>query len=610
MKNQLNIQHQFSRILMFVAIISMMVIPLGNLYSATPEVVITGPTAFAATNVTTNSFTASWSSVPGATSYKIYVLRRVLAGGFYLWSYVTGYNGKSVTGINTSVTGLLSGNTYKYYVQAYQGTIGTDNSNEIQVTTLPDAPVAAAATNITPTSFTANWGTVTGATSYLFYLNDQVTQEWIYFGQSVTATSFVITGLIPDRQYMYRVNAVNASGNSANSNFIFTTSLTPDPTVATAATMITSVSFEANWTAKPGASSYLLRITDDETQQFVLLDREVESTSFWVSGLNPNNGYRYSVKVKYGDVISSLSNWITFTTDPAAPIAIDATNITTSSFTANWRSVPGATSYRLFVWREVFIDRTPIWMINEGYNGISVSGTSSSVTGLSPGKNYRYEVSALRGTDESNYSNLIRVTTIPEAPVASTASAITPASFIANWGAVTNATSYLLYVWETEGSQYVDGYNGKVVTGTSETVNGLIPQTEYQYRLRALAGTTQSALSNYIDVTTADLLPPVAQTVSDYDNSSFKATWETANGATGYLLWIWETVSGQFVIGSGTDGFPVSNIYYNVSGLKSGTAYRFRLKSTNGDIVSADFSNTIGMTTTGVGRFGFHLGCS
>ena len=124
------------------------------------------PVANAATNVSYYSFSANWNSSSGATGYFLDVATDI---GFT--SYVTGYQNKNVGNVLTSsVTGLTPNTPYYYRVRAFNG-VYSGYSNPILVTTLilpppPPAPVANAASNVSYTSFSANWSTSTGATSY------------------------------------------------------------------------------------------------------------------------------------------------------------------------------------------------------------------------------------------------------------------------------------------------------------------------------------------------------------------------------------------------------------------------------------------------------------
>jgi hypothetical protein len=99
----------------------------------------------------------------------------------------------------------------------------------------------------------------------------------------------------------------------------------------------------------------------------------------------------------------------TATATPAAPKASAASNITANSFIANWRSVSGATGYRLDVSTSAtFVNYVP------GYQNLDVGNTTSrNVTGLTRNTNYYYRLRAYNGNGTSPNSNIIKVKTNP-----------------------------------------------------------------------------------------------------------------------------------------------------------------------------------------------------
>lgn len=179
---------------------------------------------------------------------------------------------------------------------------------------------------------------------------------------------------------------------------------TVTPPVAIAATDISSNSFKANWNEVASASTYYIRVVDESTQDFVLLDQETTNNYFMVSNLKSKNGYHYAVKVKVGDEISEISNWIELTTMQTAPVAKAATEITSGSFTANWDDVNGATSFLL----RVVDSETQEFILKD----ISLQAYSYKVTGLKSKHSYSYAVIAgFDSGEKSELSNWIDVTT-------------------------------------------------------------------------------------------------------------------------------------------------------------------------------------------------------
>ena len=87
--------------------------------------------------------------------------------------------------------------------------------------------------------------------------------------------------------------------------------------------------------------------------------------------------------------------------------AINETKVTTSSFTANWSSVSGATGYRL----DVSTNRSFSSYI-PGYQNLDVGNTTSyNVTGLSPNTFYFYRLRAYNDNGTSRNSNVIKIKT-------------------------------------------------------------------------------------------------------------------------------------------------------------------------------------------------------
>jgi len=121
-------------------------------------------------------------------------------------------------------------------------------------------PVATAGTSVTPTSFTANWNAVTGATEYWLDVSTSSSFSSFTTYRSWGALSYSVTGLVANTTYYYRARGATNQGEGPNSNTI-TVNTPPVAPVASAATGFYMTYFTANWAASTGATSYRLDVS-------------------------------------------------------------------------------------------------------------------------------------------------------------------------------------------------------------------------------------------------------------------------------------------------------------------------------------------------------------
>jgi fibronectin type 3 domain-containing protein len=155
----------------------------------------------------------SWTASSGATSYN--VKRSTTSGG----PYTTISSPTATTYVDSSVT---NGTTYYYVVTAANSSGQSGNSNQASAKpTAPPPAVPPAPANLTATAgnqqVSLSWTASTGATSY--NVKRSTTSGGPYTTiSSPTATTYVDSSVTNGTTYYYVVTAVNASGQSGNSN--------------------------------------------------------------------------------------------------------------------------------------------------------------------------------------------------------------------------------------------------------------------------------------------------------------------------------------------------------------------------------------------------------
>jgi len=513
-------------------------------------------------------------------------------------STVIGY---SYTGSATSFiqTSALPNTQYYYAIYAFNGYGNYLQTNPLRGSQFTLATESTAQpTNLTFNSFTQTSFNATftassgGAAGYLVLrktgsaptgLPSDATAYIVgaTIGDGVVAysgplTTFSQAALTAGTAYYYQVFSYNGSGQSLNyrtisplSNNTITTP--PNPT-AIAATSTTQNGFTANWNSSTSATSYRLDVSSDNFATFITLynNKTVAGISDPVNGLNPNTNYKYRVRAVNASGTSGNSNEISQITITATPVATSATLFSQNGFTANWNSVAGATGYKLDV-----SDNNLFSSFVSGFSNKDVAGTNSIVSGLNSGVTYYYRVRSYNPAGTSPNSNVISQITLPDAPVANSATLISQTQFQANWNSVTGAVSYLLDVSLDGFVSFISGYNSKPVSTISDLVTGLSPGQVYQYRVRAVNSAGTSGNSNTISQVT---IPPApAPIASNFSQTGFRISWPAVPTAIDYLVDVSQDNFTTFLLEAKT----VTTTLLDVIGLSAGTNYQYRVRSRN-----------------------------
>ncbi|MEJ1239602.1 DUF6695 family protein [Chryseolinea sp. T2] len=540
------------------------------------------PNAQGASNVTNSSFTANWGSVSGATQY----LLEVSENGFS--SLVPGYDPLGTSSTSANVTGLAGGRTYSFRVRARNSGWTTDYSSPIDVLTIPSPPLIIQATNITNSSFNANWSTSEGATSYLVDLAWDSNFTQLVSGvvaYPVSGLTLPITGLPAGYEFFYRVRAVNGAGISNVSTNGYAR-LLPEKPVASLATGITATTFIANWGSVYSATGYYIDFADDINFSSGLNTQFSSSTSY-TANANPGSTYYYRVRAVNPTGQSTSSDPIMVITVPPAPLTTNPSSVAATSFVANWIAANGAASYRLEVSTDINFGS-----FVTGYSNFSVTTNSASVTSLASGMTYYYRVRSVNSSGTSSYSAVKAALLVPPVPTPAVATNIGPTSFNANWIPSSFATSYRLDVSTVSTfTSFVTGYNGLVVNGSSsQNVSGLQTGKTYYYRVRAVNGAGSSVSSTNTTVSTL-LNPPVATKATAITSTSFVANWNAATNATSYRVDV--SSNSEFTTFFSTyNNVTVSGTSTTISGLIPKKTYYYRVRAVNATRTSVN-SNTV-----------------
>jgi chitodextrinase len=219
---------------------------------------------------------------------------------------------------------------------------------------------------------------------------------------------------------------------------------------------------------------------------------------------------------------------------PATPTGLAVTGTTSGTVTLSWNASAGATSYTVR---------------RNGANPVTVSATSTTVTGLAANTTYSFTVSASNSAGSSAQSAPVTATTggggtqVPSTPSGLTVTGTTCASVSLSWSASAAATSYRVYRGTTLAA---------TVSGTSATVTGLSASTAYAFRVSAVNAAGESAQSGPVNATTPSCPPAGSARSWPYlDVTATTPTMASVAAATGQRHF-----TAAFVIGSAAGCVP------------------------------------------------------
>lgn len=255
---------------------------------------------------------------------------------------------------------------------------------------------------------------------------------------------------------------------------------------------------------------------------------------------------------------------------PSKPSITSFEARSTSSIKINWKSVSGATKYR--------VDRRRI--DEDDYRTLTSSCTSTSYTdnNLKAGSTYYYRVYAINSVGTSPRSETYATYTKPSTPKAPTISGSSQSQLTVSWSKVSGATHYKVLCREGDNSSYKVIANN--LTGTSYTHKGLSAGTRYSYRVVAVAKEslgesgskkTMSIESGQSESKSRCTMAERPSTEVDNEHPTHTIIkWKAAQGgSSSYTYEIWR--NGKRI------GTTKNTTYTDTSGV-SGTVYEYEIK--------------------------------
>lgn len=259
-----------------------------------------------------------------------------------------------------------------------------------------------------------------------------------------------------------------------------------------------------------------------------------------------------------------------------------------------WNALSGASSYKIYQSLTSGGEgTTPV------VSGIPSNVTNDTISSLTNGTKYYFQVTAVVSGVETSHSNEASATpgsSLLAAPLLRGIGSTGQASLA--WTAISGATSYNLYRTSSAGSSMIQ----IGLTSTSFTDTGLTNTITYTYTAYPVSANGQGNASNSVSILpgATPLAAPVL-TATESGSSSIALAWNTISVASSYDLYRGTSAGGEgaapFVIGLTPSG---PGMTYNDTGLTNGTRYYYKAvavgtggEGTNSNEASATTGSTL-----------------
>ncbi|MFZ7116623.1 MAG: fibronectin type III domain-containing protein [Bacteroidota bacterium] len=450
---------------------------------------------FGTINKTSSSATIYWTAISGSAGYNV---------RYKVYNSTGAWTNLAATAATLNLTGLLANTKYEFQVQTIcSGGTSAFSASGVFTTAAFTCGVPSAstfsATSVTTSGATLQWGDVSGSNGYNVQYRVSGASTWTTV--TTLSNSKALTGLSAATSYQYQVQTICSGGNSSYSGTVtFTTSGTscaiPDVSKFTS-TNKTSSSCTVGWKAIGGSSGYNVQYkVRNSTNAWNTVNATTNSAN--LSGLAASTWYEFQVQTICSGGTSTFSASGIFATTAsgsicAIPTGLTVVSVASTTASFEWIGASGASSYNVRYKKT----STSTWIT------AASSNTSETVTGLSAGSQYEFQVQTICAAGSGDYSaSVLFMTTVGSSacgiPDGLSVSAITTSSASLLWAASSSATSYVVRYKTTSSSTWTTATS----TNLSESIAGLSAGSAYEFQVQSVCASGSSAFSASYGFTT------------------------------------------------------------------------------------------------------------
>lgn len=355
----------------------------------------------------------------------------------------------------------------------------------------PATPATPTVGAVTATSVALSWAGVSGASSYSVY-SGTTSSSLALMASGLSSPSYTATGLTPASTYYFAVTATNASGTSGQSGVASATTAAPGAPSAPSAVAATAGngSVSLSWSAPTSnggspLTGYVVYYSTTSGAELTGSSYSTTATTATISSLSNGTTYYFEVVAANAYGNSGVSNEASATPAgvPSAPTLNSATP-GAGKVTLSW-SAPTSNGGSALTGYVVYdgTTATPATKVTT----VSSTTTSVSVSGLTAGTTYYFDVVATNTAGSSTPSNVLSAVPSVAPPSAPTSLSARASGTTVNlsWRASTGTGPITYTVLRSTSSSMTNAVSSSAGTATSFAAKGLSTGTGYYFEVVA-----------------------------------------------------------------------------------------------------------------------------
>ena len=291
------------------------------------------------------------------------------------------------------------------------------------------------------------------------------------------------------------------------------------------------------WTKQSGAKGYVIYMFDEAKKSYArLVETESNVNAYTVKGLAEGASHKFAIRA-YKSVsdkqVLSRTYPVATTVTKLSEVKNFKASSDVNSITLSWNKNNNAQGYVVYDYNFAKKKYTRLEQTND---------TTITINGLEKASNHQYAIRACTIVDgkEVLSKTFPTISTHTYLPTVTGFKANADLTCIKlSWSKTDGAKGYIVYYYDKEKKNYVRSVVIQNPDTTTWTYQGMKPQTDYRYAVRAFTkvGTNEILSKSSVVVNVGTYVPDVQNFTGKTKGTGAELSWKKMNSPQGYVIY-------------------------------------------------------------------------